>query len=83
MPDAIQDVPDLGLDDVIVNMDAIAPRLNNVAPSHLCQVLGNDGLGKVQNLLDLSHRFLFFFQKLKDPQAIRVAHDFDDVGGLP
>jgi hypothetical protein len=45
-------------------------------------VLGHDGLGKVEAILDIPYRLLTVLQELQNPESIRVPDDFDDVCGL-
>jgi hypothetical protein len=79
---AIQNEMHLGLDNAVVDVGAVTAGLHDVAPPHLGQVLGNDGLVETQAFLDLPNRLLFLFQEFQDPEAVRVPHHLDDISGL-
>jgi len=79
---AIQDVAYLRFDDPVIDVDSVPPRLHDVPSSHLRQVLGHDGLREAQTILNIPHRLFTVFQKLEDPESVRVPHDFDGVRSL-
>ncbi len=54
-------------------MGSVSSGLHNVPSPHLRQVLGDDGLAKAQDFLDVPYRLLTIFKELQDPQAVWVA----------
>lgn len=71
---------DLGLDDAIAHVHAVAACRDDVTAPESGQMLRDDGLGQAQGLADLGHRGFPALEHLDDLQALGVPQQLDDLG---
>lgn len=80
LPDAIEDVRDLWLDDPVVDAGAVASRGDDALGAKDRQLLADDRLARIQLVLQVGDIALADFEQLEDPETKGVAEHANDPG---